>query len=191
MLGRALSALVIAGVVTGCADDATAPLEPVETTVAANRGVPAHAHVNRDLSQLRRVTAPFHNFEKAEEAGYGTQATVCWFHSGLGAMGYHYLNPALIDLEAELLEPELLVYEPRPDGSLRLVAMEYIVPKAAWDDSGRPGLPSVAGQEFHDNGAGLYILHIWAWLHNPSGIFADWNPKASCEHAAESLDLAQ
>jgi len=187
MLGRALSALVIAGVLAGCADDPTPPIEPVETSLSAHSAVPTHARVNRDLAQLRRVTAPFHNFDKAEEAGYDTQATVCWFHSELGAMGYHYLNPTLVDGEAELLEPELLVYEPRADGSLRLVAMEYIVPVAAWQG---PGVPSVAGQEFHDNGAGLYILHVWSWLHNPRGMFADWNPRASCEHADESQDRA-
>jgi hypothetical protein len=27
----------------------------------------------------------------------------------------------------------------------------------------------------------FYELHVWAWKTNPSGMFADWNPRVSCE----------
>jgi hypothetical protein len=27
----------------------------------------------------------------------------------------------------------------------------------------------------------FYALHVWAWRPNPSGVFADWNTKVSCD----------
>ena len=30
------------------------------------------------------------------------------------------------------------------------------------------------GQETH------YDLHVWLWKHNPSGLFAEWNPSVTC-----------
>jgi hypothetical protein len=29
----------------------------------------------------------------------------------------------------------------------------------------------------------IFKLHIWLWQNNPSGTFADWNPKVSCQYA--------
>jgi hypothetical protein len=26
----------------------------------------------------------------------------------------------------------------------------------------------------------FYELHVWAWRHNPAGMFADWNPNVAC-----------
>lgn len=28
-----------------------------------------------------------------------------------------------------------------------------------------------------------WLLHVWVWKHNPNGMFEDWNPNVSCEHA--------
>jgi hypothetical protein len=25
-----------------------------------------------------------------------------------------------------------------------------------------------------------YVVHAWIWRHNPSGMFADWNPNVKC-----------
>jgi iron(III) transport system ATP-binding protein len=33
----------------------------------------------------------------------------------------------------------------------------------------------------------FYALHVWAWKHNPHGMFVDWNPKVSCEDFSEAL----
>ena len=27
---------------------------------------------------------------------------------------------------------------------------------------------------------GFYTLHVWLWGHNPSGMFAHWNPEVTC-----------
>jgi hypothetical protein len=93
-------------------------------------------------------------------------------------MGFHYGNPALFDDEVNLLEPEALLFAPWRNGEVRFVAVEYIVPIDAWEEEDPPTL---LGQEFHLNEpAGIWALHIWLWQHNPSGIFADWNPRISC-----------
>jgi hypothetical protein len=26
------------------------------------------------------------------------------------------------------------------------------------------------------------MLHVYAWKHNPEGMFATWNPTITCEH---------
>ena len=30
----------------------------------------------------------------------------------------------------------------------------------------------------------MVALHVWLWKDNPSGLYADWNPAVSCQHAA-------
>jgi len=146
-------------------------------------------NVNKQLAALRRATAPFHNIDKAIQADYDTPITSCWYHSELGAMGYHYGNLEYLENgEVDLLRPEALMYEPGPGGHYRLVGMEYIVPVAAWEGAGNPTL---LGQQYHLNEAlGLYTLHIWLWRDNPAGLFANWNPKVTCDHAEESEDRA-
>lgn len=135
-----------------------------------------------DLAALRRATAPFHDFARAQAAGYSAQITACFSDPVEGGMGFHYGNPALIDGAVSVTEPELLLYEPQADGSLRFVAVEYIVPFGAWTGSEPPEL---FGQHFHRNEAfGIWALHVWAWRNNPRGLFADWNPRVSCAAAA-------
>ena len=75
----------------------------------------------------------------------------------------------------------LFVYEPKPDGKLELVGVEYITSK---------GPASLEGQLFSFTGAPnrsgigpFYELHVWAWKTNPRGAFVDFNPHVSCEHA--------
>jgi hypothetical protein len=139
------------------------------------------ADVAAELAVLRRETAPFHNIALADEAGYKERITPCWAHRTHGAMGYHYGNTELFDGKVELLEPELLMYEPQPGGHLRLVGMEYIVPVDAWTGSEPPQL---LGQSFQRHSTlQIYKLHIWLWRTNPEGTFADWNPNVSCSAA--------
>jgi hypothetical protein len=99
-----------------------------------------------------------------------------------GAMGVHYVNAKLIGDDVDIKHPQAVMYEPKPDGKMELVAVEYITSK---------GPASLEGQLFNFNGApnryGLgpfYELHVWAWKANPHGAFADMNPSVSCEHAS-------
>jgi hypothetical protein len=102
-----------------------------------------------------------------------------------GAMGIHYVNGQYLkDDKIDIARPEAVMYEPMADGTLKLVAVEYITSK---------GPASLDGQLFNFNSApnryGLgefYELHVWAWKGNPTGTFADMNPKVSCENATAS-----
>lgn len=135
------------------------------------------ANLNKQLAELRRVTAPYNRFVAAQEDGYTDRITEC-MSSPEGSMGFHYAKSGLIDARAAVDEPESLLYEPEPNGRLRLVGVEYIVPFDAWTESDPP---SLFDQHFHRNEEfGIWALHVWVWNHNPNGLFADWNPRVSC-----------
>jgi len=169
--------------VVGCQEAPTAPVQPApDMALASPNGLPAQAVLNQGVAAARSATAPFHNFDKALAAGYTDRITDCFENPPVGGMGYHWANLGLFDDNVDVTRPEVLVYEPQRDGTLRLVALEYIVPFAAWTS---PNPPTLFGQEFHPNaGFGIWALHLWAWRENPSGIFMDWNPKVSCAFAS-------
>jgi hypothetical protein len=82
--------------------------------------------------------------------------------------------------------PKRFVYEPMPNGRLRLVALEYIVFQAAWDAE-HSSPPELFGHTFMlvpaPNRFGIpafYQLHAWIWKDNPSGMFEMWNPRVHC-----------
>jgi hypothetical protein len=142
------------------------------------------------IAQLRRLVAPFHDFQKASDAGWSTPITPCLQSGdlpstpGVGAMGLHYGNLAYIQDggTVNLLQPELLLYEPEQNGKLRFVGVEYIVPFADHPASAAP--PTLLGQAFAQVPEfQVWGLHIYVGRHNPSGIYAPWNPKVSCADA--------
>jgi hypothetical protein len=140
------------------------------------------AAAQNDLAQVRIATAKFHRLDIAQASGYVLVPGLdhCFNNPGVGAMGYHYINPDLLDLELDPLQPEAMVYAPGPNGQLRLAAVEYIVPAEPWDAENNH-LPEVLGQHLHINeDLGVYVLHAWIWKHNPTGMFEDWNPNVTC-----------
>ncbi len=145
---------------------------------------PAQAHDNGkiNLDRVREVTERYHRVSAAQAAGYDLVPGLdyCFDNPGVGGMGYHYINVALLDNTIDPLKPEAMVYAPGKNGKLELGAVEYIVPIAAWDAAySQP--PQLFGQVFQrDVPLGVYTLHAWIWKHNPSGVFSEWNPKVSC-----------
>jgi hypothetical protein len=141
------------------------------------------------FGEAKSATAAFHDLDKAVAAGYSVRVAdlsgaTCIAQPGEGAMGTHMLDPTLLDGTIDADEPELLVYETRNDGSMKLVALEYLVFAADWAGSGPPEL---FGRTFDfvpsPNRYGLppfYALHAWIWKPNPSGILHAWNPSVSC-----------
>ncbi len=135
------------------------------------------------------ATARFHDVGKAIDAGYtirlADQAGIeCIASPGQGAMGVHMVNGSLLDETIDATAPEALVYEPRNDGTLKLVALEYVIFQSDWSGSGKP---SLFGQEFDFVPAGnryglppFYALHAWIWKPNPSGMLNAWNPRVDC-----------
>jgi len=168
--------------------DRSAPLAP--DAVASDKSPAISASVASRIAELRRLVAPFHQFEKATAAGWSAQITPCLVAAdlpsqpGAGAMGFHYGRPEFIQDggRVRLLEPELLLYEPEKNGKLRFVGVEYIVPFTDIPSTATP--PTLLGQEFAQVPEfGVWGLHIWVGRHNPSGIFTPWNPKVSCDNA--------
>jgi hypothetical protein len=140
-----------------------------------------------ELSRIHAATAAFHDLDAAVAAGYGP-LHVCTDHEGgLGAMGQHYVRGDLVgDTEFDLTQPEVLVYEPMPNGRMRLVAVEFVVFAEPWAAvSSEP--PQLFGRDLSlvdaPNRYGVpafYQIHVWLWRSNPAGTFSDWNPKVSC-----------
>ena len=95
-------------------------------------------------------------------------------------------------------KPEALIYEPQPNGSLRLVGVEYIVIADDWAKLHKDGgTPSVDGHLMHFVGApnryglpAFYEMHVWAWQHNPNGAFVDFNAKVTCDNQASPANPA-
>jgi len=152
--------------------------------VAAVEARAANASAASQIAQLRRLVAPFHDFDAAVHAGWAAQITPCLEAPGLGAMGFHYGNVGFIQDGGvvDLLQPELLLYEPQKSGKLRFVGVEYIVPFT--DVPTTAPAPTLLGQSFVQVPEfGVWGLHIYVGRENPSGIFAPWNPKVSCAFA--------
>ncbi|HWW88412.1 MAG TPA: hypothetical protein VNZ26_32680 [Vicinamibacterales bacterium] len=114
----------------------------------------------------------------------------CVSGGDFGAMGMHFLNGSLLgDGDVKVETPEILLYEPLPNGRLRLTGADYLVDQAEWDSNPQhQGPPELMGQLFHlfdsPNRFGLkafYTLHVWAWKDNPNGTFTNWNPDVSCD----------
>ena len=141
----------------------------------------AHAGVTPDnplANKVREVNARFADVGVATAEGYAPIPCVSGIEGG--AMGIHYVNGALIeDGLVDISKPEAVMYEPQADGSMQLVAVEYITTKGPANLDGhlfsftnspnRYGLPP------------FYELHVWAWRANPTGTFADMNPNVSCD----------
>jgi hypothetical protein len=171
-----------------CSDAAT----PLAENAAAHDHITLSAGVQDELAQVRAATARFHRVEEAIAAGYelgwvngaGVRIiTGCVAHPTAGAMGYHYFNQELVDdLAVDALQPEVLVYESAPNGDLKLVAVEWVVPGPNTNPPGTADAPSVLGAEMHIlvPAVGFWLRHAWIWKHNPSGMFADFNPTVSC-----------
>ncbi len=141
----------------------------------------------RDLAAIRKATARYHRLDVALADGYEIlfDCTVNPQNSQ-EAMGQHYINFSLKDNVLELDKPEVLMYEPQRDGSMKLVGVEYVVFAEDWTET-EP--PEFLGHQLHYKTAvgvhpagPFYALHAWAWKHNPGGVFADWNSKVSCRY---------
>lgn len=139
-----------------------------------------------DLARALLGTARFHSVQQAEAAGYAA-ASPC-VASPAGGMGIHYENAALMaDPALDPARPEVLVYEPKANGRLRLVALEYWLQDADGSLATSDDRPSLFGQPFDGPMPGHspvmpvhYDLHVWLWQPNPSGFFSQWNPRVSC-----------
>jgi hypothetical protein len=170
-----------------------------------------------DLAAVRAATERFQDVKVALAEGYiADPANMCDTAAMMGrpaskgAMGVHYFRPDMLGITAppnprvdgngthtDFNRPSILIYEPQADGSMKLVAVENLVFKKAWEAAGNIKPPVFHGvpydlmaddpttktiDEAH-NFEPHYDRHVWIYRDNPNGVFAQFNPNVSCEHA--------
>ena len=154
----------------------------VTTAIAGDGALPA------DQQAVRAAVARYHSFGQAEQDGYVIRAGEPCVSSPAGTMGVHAMNPELMaDNAIDPLRPELLVYLPNGNGSLKLVAVEYFKADADQNLATNDDQPTLFGQPFQGPMPGHnptmpihYDLHIWVAEQNPTGLFAQFNPAIAC-----------
>ena len=147
------------------------------TPVGAGRGRSEDA----GLQAVRALTERYHSEAVALDDGF-TATDAC-----VPEMGYHYINVARLDTTLEPSRPEALLYAPTADGGRRLTGAEWIVLDRDQDLSTDEDRPALFGHVFDGpmpgHGPGMpihYDLHAYAWVENPNGGFAAWNPAITC-----------
>jgi hypothetical protein len=139
------------------------------------------------IDEARASASAYVSLDAARADGY-EQLFECVAHAEHGSMGVHYIHPGRAgDGRLVLTEPDVLMYEPQKDGSLQLVAVEYIVFEKDWRGEAMPEMfgralarRTTVGPHEVDP---FYQVHVWHWRHNPAGLFADHNPYVTCAHS--------
>jgi hypothetical protein len=141
------------------------------------------------LKVVRDSTERFKDVSIAESEGYSLLFG-CVSGPDSGAMGLHFVNMKLVGAGViDATRPQIVIYEPMPDGHLQLIGADFLVIASDWDKAHpNQGAPQLMGQLFHyfesPNRFGLpafYTLHVWAWKENPNGAFVNWHPNVSCQ----------
>jgi hypothetical protein len=190
---RHVAAAAVAVMAAGCSTDL--PVQPAvpphsieAITEPASSVVNSDAAQNQLLAGIRAATAAYHSIDAAIADGY-VQGSVCEAMPGQG-IGIHYRKQSLVDQVVDPAHPELLVYEPRANGDLRLVSVAFLVPAIPWDATHT--IPPLLGdQVFEDKRVPdwtsppfpTYELHVWVWRHNSNGIYATTNPAVRCDES--------
>jgi hypothetical protein len=159
---------------------------------ALARTPPDRPHdTSRLTSAQRRVildaTRRFRDVRKAVEAGY-LPTKDC-----TPGMGFHYVKPALAgDTNVDPTLPEILVYTPAADETVRLAALEYFRADADQNLKTDEDRPTLFGHPFNGPMAGHplppgqppmpvhYDLHVWLYQTNRSGELSTDNPEVDC-----------
>lgn len=143
---------------------------------------------DKDLAALRQAVSGMRDLSAAQSAGYTVavgdpgDGHTCLSDATQGAMGVHYLNTTLVDDTGIVTKPEIMIYEPQQDGSMKFVGVEYIIPYSIHGEDQPP--PTLFGHEYMKNATfQLWGLHAWVGRSNPSGTFAMWNPDVTCQFA--------
>src|SRR2546430_11919066 len=102
------------------------------------------------LQAVRESTARFKDVSAAEAEGYSLLFG-CVTGPDSGAMGLHYVNMTLVGSGVvDAIKPQIVIYEPQPDGHLQLIGADFLVLADQWDKA-HPGqgAPQLMGQLYH------------------------------------------
>lgn len=169
------------------------------------------------LDEVKALTEKYRDVKVAIAEGYTTDhkcttSAMLGFPAEMGDMGLHYVRRDLLGLPpkpappgsgrvrgtgtyTDFRKPAMLVYEPQPDGSLKLVAVENLVFASAWQASGKKGPPTFRGEPYVllkdkpetkvDEAHGWephYELHLWLFRDNANGMYSEFNPLVTCKY---------
>jgi hypothetical protein len=176
MTARRLLALGAAFALAGCRGADTAPTAPSSAPAAYSATADLHGNYRtpgaplpvRELEAAQRATARYQDVRNAVADGYVDIGVV------IKNMGRHFLKDSLLDATFDAAHPELLVYSPGAQGHLKLVAVEYAVPRNL-SATAPEGFQGSADQWFDDGTFHLWTLHAWVWKNNPNGVFSPMN----------------
>ena len=165
------------------------------------------------LSEVRRLTERFRDVDVALAEGYIRDpfdmcetAEMMGRPAALGAMGIHFFRPDLLGItkppsprvsgtgtHTDFRQPSILIYEPKANGSLELVAVENLVFADAWRAAGHTERPTFHGVPYDamadDSSTALdeahmfephFDRHVWIYRENPNGVFTPLNPAVTC-----------
>jgi hypothetical protein len=171
-------------------------------------GEPTLAEVRAATERFRDVKVALAEGYIRDPMNLCDEATMMGKPASLGVMGIHYFRPDLLGItgppnprvngtgtHTDFTKPSILIYEPQADGSLQLVAVENLVFIKAWEAAGNKEVPSYQGVKWDkmvDDPATKtdeahmfephYDRHVWIYRDNPNGVFAQFNPNATCKH---------
>ncbi len=156
-------------------------------TISSEHANQHKQHTGELVRVVRDSTRRFRDVNVATAEGYQLMFG-CVSGPDDGAMGLHYVNMELVaDGVLDPRRPEIVIYEPLPNGGRRLIGADFLVFSDAWHAS-NTATPELGGQLMHliesPNRYGLpafYTLHVWAWKPNPTGAFVNWHSDVSCE----------
>jgi len=203
------SALAILPATAGVAAPLT-PAETVRIDASSSPmpGEPSLAEIRAATERFRDIKVALAEGYIREPANMCDTAEMMGKPREFGAMGIHYMRPEMLVIagppdpridgtgtHTDFLNPSILIYEPQADGSLELVAVENLVFARAWHEAGGNAPPSLHGiaydmmvddpatpvdeahmfEPHHDR-------HVWLYRENPNGVFAQFNPRVTCEH---------
>ena len=168
------------------------------------------------LDEVRSIAEKYRDVNVAKAEGFTTDnkcvtAEMLGHPASEGTMGLHYVRRDMLGLppkpappgsgrvsgtgtHTDFREPAMLVYEPQPDGSLQLVAVENLVFADAWHARSKAP-PTFHGRTYPllrddpatsvDEAHGWqphYEQHLWVFRDNPNGAYAPFNPNVTCKH---------
>jgi hypothetical protein len=162
-------------------------------------GPTSHAEakvLEQQLAEAKAASAKYKNAAVARADGY---IQVTQFIPGLGL---HMVNLGISDTTFDPTRPQVLLYEPRSTGGLRLVGIGYALqtlgdtPPAGFAGgsdvwhfhrnlcflpNGSVTIAPSAGDCQAKNGLfqtrSPWLLHVWVWKTNPNGVFTEANPQ--------------
>ncbi len=162
-------AMLVSAPLIGCVDNTDTDTLGVETSELSQS-------VQQDIHAAREATKDYRNFDNAVADGFVNTGLPC-----IEGQGFHYIRPDLLGTNDVTL-PHVLMYAPKKNGTLELIALEWITPIA----DATTQAPTLFGEVFHGPNTvegipfQFFGLHVWAWEHNKNGVFADTNPKVHC-----------